>query len=436
MRTALRCAALAATAAAALAGSGRAADLTRSSEGYTYFNRPGATVAQHDADVEDCYRRQEGLHVPYANAGGTTAVSGVSPGAAAAGGAIAVLIVESAEQAAADRRARPSHIENCMVVKGWRVVRLEEAEGKALAARKPRDRSPEFLTWIGAEQPHGQVVRVFANDLASANGSGVFPQAQAVNVFAGRDKTSAHIGLLPAAVGGHPSLTPAQRRRAEMEAQKPHPEPPRQAWSARPPKPLTEQELGGVPAGSALLVVNVAGDREITVELSRLGPDPQTPAWVDKRPAEVFVARPRQAYAQAGAGGGATQVFAVPPGRWRVASISVDWAQLTLCMGSPAFDMHAGEVIYAGSFRPDRLMPDMDLAPAKAVFPSLSGLGAQVRAAEWVNGTSGKCGDGAVIYALEAPGRPFVPGYDMGSRAQVQPAAATAAPAPATGPSR
>jgi hypothetical protein len=431
MRTALRRAALAATALSALAGVCQAADLTRASEGYTYFNRPGATVEQHDAAIEDCRRRQEGLHVPISVAGGTTAVSGVSPAAAGAGGLIGMMIVETAEQAAADHRARPSHIENCMVVKGWRVVRLDEAEGKALAARKPKDRSPEFLTWIGAAEPHGQVVRVFANDLAQTNGEGIFPQQKGGNVFAGRDKSSTQVGLLPPVVEGTVSLTPAQRRKAEMEAAKPHPPAPRQAWSARPPKPLEEKELGGVPAGMALVVVNVAGDREISVEFNRLGPDPQTPAWIDKKPSEVFVTRPPNAYAQAGAAGGTTRVFALAPGRWRLASITVDWAQLTLCMGSPGFDLHAGEVIYAGSFRPDRLMPEMDLAPAKAAFPALSELGEQVRAAEWINGTTGWCGDGAVLYSLEAPGRPFVEGYAMGSRAHAQSAAA-----PAGGPSQ
>ena len=112
-------------------------------------------------------------------------------------------------------------------------------------------------------------------------------------------------------------------------------------------------------------------------------------------------------------------VFAVPAGRWRLYGLGAA-PTLNLCLGSPSFEVKAGEVVYAGAYDLDaaELGPDLDLAPAKAW---LGAQGRPLRAASYVNGSLGPCGDNS-IYALEIKGAPFEPGYAWGSRASTAPA--------------
>ncbi|MBS0296217.1 MAG: hypothetical protein JSR45_07895 [Proteobacteria bacterium] len=419
MRRTTFCAAAAAAAISSMAAPSFAADLTRTSGGYTYFNHPGWSVAQHDADITDCRAKIEGMHVPAPEGHTTVTVVGGSVLAAGVGGALGAAIAADGAQVAADNYARPAQLEDCMVVKGWRVVRLGDDEGKALAAASRRQRTPELLAWMVSDQPHGEVVRVFDNDAATATGEQIFPGPVQRGWMFRKDDRGVVIGVLPVPLQGSVSLTPAERRRAELESQKPKPIPPHRIAAARPPKPLGPQELTGIQAGLAWIVVSLTGEADVSLEIDRMGPDAETPGWVDGKPSEVFASRSREAYKAAGASGQVTEVFAVPPGRWRLTGIANGGTELNLCMGSPAFDLRAGEVIYAGAFGAQHTLPDMNLAAAKAAFPAGSPLADAVRPAEWINGTRGKCGWGATIYALEAPGRPFVAGYAIGSRAHV-----------------
>ncbi len=43
-----------------------------------------------------------------------------------------------------------ANIENCMVAQGWEVVRLDEAEGAALAAKSAADQAAALSSWVGA----------------------------------------------------------------------------------------------------------------------------------------------------------------------------------------------------------------------------------------------------------------------------------------------
>jgi hypothetical protein len=106
-------------------------------------------------------------------------------------------------------------------------------------------------------------------------------------------------------------------------------------------------------------------------------------------------------------------VYAVPPGRWRIG-----WSNfLSYCLGSPSFEIKAGEAVYAGTFHIEgpTLAPDLDLAPAKAY---LGGPSAEtLRAAVYRNGERGSCMGLSHDYALEFPGAPFAPGYSWGGAA-------------------
>ena len=125
-------------------------------------------------------------------------------------------------------------------------------------------------------------------------------------------------------------------------------------------------------------------------------------------------------------------VFAVPPGLWKLDTVS----QLNLCLGAPAFRVEAGDVVYAGSFDiagPD-IGPDMDMAPARTWLAGLPQEHA-LRPAAYVNGVRGFC-SGFSMYALEVTGAPFVPGYRWGGAASAPPATKVDTPSatPATSP--
>ncbi|HEY1752356.1 MAG TPA: hypothetical protein VGG29_13935 [Caulobacteraceae bacterium] len=394
--------------AAACAVSAQAADITRTSSGYTYFNKPGADFAAHDADIADCRKVAGRLHQPMTQ---TTVVAG-----GGAAGAIGVAIGMAIAQAINDARAHPTNVENCMVVRGWRVVEVDKTEGTALAALDKKARLAEMTPWIGADQPHGQIVRTFGNEIASEPPEAVFVPSSNF----GNTALSADLAVKPREAG---RSTPASASTPYM------------ARSARPPKPLKAQDLGGVPAGDALIVVDILGSGQMSLAFERLGPDLDTPAWVDGHPGTFEVRQAAGSFAAANGAQGQMLAFAVPPGRWRIASVGNGQMAISFCLGSPAFDVAAGDVVVAGSFDPDGLgHPDLTLDAAKAIFPALSGLGDKVRAASYVNGTQGVC-DGSYAYAMEIAGRPFADGYAWGARAlpaapPAQAATTAAAPSP------
>jgi hypothetical protein len=403
-----------AAAAAACVTPAFAADITRTSAGYTYFNRPGADFAAHDADIAACRKIAGRLHQPmqqmtYVSAGG---------GYGAIGAAIGIAIA----QAISDARAHPTNVENCMVVRGWRVVSIDKEEGAALVALDKKVRLEKVSAWIGAETPHGQVVRTFDNELATAPPSAIFVASSNF----GNTAVSADLATKP------------RETAASAATSQPY-----MAKSARPPKPLKAQDLGGVPEGAGLVVVSVVGSGEITLGFERVGPEADTPAWTDGHPGSFEVRQATGAFASANGGQGQMLAFAVPPGRWRLAYEEDAQTMVSYCLGAPAFDIAAGDVIYAGSFSPDAMgHPDLSPEPAKSIFPALSGIADKLQPAKYVNGVQGAC-QGAYAYALEMAGQPFADGYGWGTRASPPTAApsqsvtATAAevvPAPSSAP--
>jgi hypothetical protein len=395
-------AALLAAAAATPAYAG--AKLNETSAGYTYYYKPGATLDAHDIDVAACRRLAATTYQPPPH---TTVVAqgGIY-------GAIGVAIGEAIVSGIQNHRGHLVNIENCMVVKGWRVVVLDQAEGQALAEGDKKTRTEKVRAWIGAETPHGAIVRTFDND-ALDRGTVMFLAANP----AGK----------PLSTDANVKIAPPPKPVADTEADLNAPEKPR----IKPLKPLKPEELGGVPDGTGLIVVNVSGIGDNSLFFQRLGPNADTPAAVDGKAGGFVVSQPVKAFAKAGVSTGMTVVYAVPPGRWRLAAMSAGEFSVDFCMGAPSFPVAAGDVVFAGSFdmASKTLTPDMSPDAAKGLFPGLSTLPDKLRAAEWTNGSTGVCG-GVYIYALEFPARPFADGYHMGSLA-VSASMATAPVAPA-----
>jgi hypothetical protein len=377
------CALMGVTSASAEALSG-GTDLAEMTPGYTYYNRPGADLRSHDADVADCAAEgartislDEQIH------------NGANQGLAGA-------IIGGILQRTTHRGAAAAALENCMVVRGWRVVKLEDAEGAELAKLPPADLAARLGPWVGAETPHGAIVRTFHNDAASA-------ASKRYAMKPSHDDTQ--LSLI-SATGGRLTQFVADDRPAESTRDLLDPK-----W---PTKPLTPQTLSAVPAGGAILLLQIKGlsmHGGNGVRLNRMGDATNIlPSRSDHAP-DVVIASKGTLFAHKQ---GDVFAFAVPAGRWRIAALQAGLPVLNFCLGAPAFEVRAGDVVYAGSFdlSAEDLGPDLGLAPADAwlgAAPEAS----RLRPASYVNGTRSVCGDNA-IYALEVKGAPFEPGYTWG----------------------
>ncbi|MDO9608443.1 MAG: hypothetical protein Q7J26_07960 [Brevundimonas sp.] len=370
---------------AAVGSEGPRVDITRSSAGYAYFNRAGADIDQHDAAVRACVVEARRMRQPDDNG---------AAGAAAAGGLLGALVVgviQGAVNGMQERRGVAANLENCMVVNGWRVVRLEEADGKTLADLEQPALRAALATRVGADQPAGEVVRVYDNDAA-----------RGTTVVIGRsgdlDKPSLSLQSLA------PDTTePAAARKG--------PEAPR---SARPPRAMKPEDVA-LTEGSALVTVRLTGMAEQggrTLFFTRAGPRPDVYGWeADGRPALFAVALPNRGAVRGDRTRAVTQTFSVPPGRWRLSALNVGQYITHFCLGATGFDVSDGEAVYAGAFdlsgeqlAPDMRVPD-DLLASTA--PAATA-GVRHRAAEWSYGDREQC-QGAYLYALDVTPAPASP---------------------------
>lgn len=359
---------------AAFAGSAQAAEpvnLVRQSPGYVYFNRPGADVAQHNADLNSCYWGVRPTKAPqdYAGIGG-----------------MAGAWIASSMQA----QMRFAAQENCMVVSGWRVVRVPDEEGAALARLPKTELAGVLAPWIGARTPHGYVVRQWRNDGARMT-----------------TITTMMPGLSSRTTLSNLSL-PKMPEPADDGQKAPKPRPPKMAFF-RDAKP---EEFASPPQGYAVMVVTLrnSAPREWTrTTLLRLGPDGRDAWTVDGRPDAWFLTLPRTVKGQPD-GAAVSRTFAIvaPAGRWALAMLS---DVTDTCFGAPFFDVRPGEVVSAGTidFGLDGIPIDPNPAPAKARLADLPAVAARLRPVAWTNGATFRCGP--YPYALEYPDLPYAEGY-------------------------
>lgn len=317
------------------------------------------------------------------------------------GSGVAEAALGAAFASASHRGAVAASLENCMVVMGWRVVRVTGAEGAALANLPPADLAARLQPWLGAATPHGEIVRTWNNDAA-----------RAATIRYGLDASHTNNGQLSLRAATAGSLTQFVR---------PEPQPDRSSSKIDPMWPtkrLKPSELASVPAEGGVIIVWTKGlnaRNGAVVSLSRIGSDgTASPSKVDHRPDRLV------------AGLGLLFVkkdnifaFAAPAGRWRIDSFG-GMGRLSFCMGAPSFELKPGEVVFAGTFdlSAENIGPDMSLEPIKAWLAGQAAANT-VRPAEYTNGSVGACGGIGTIYALEIPGAPFEPGYQWGSRAEL-----------------
>lgn len=116
----------------------------------SFFNKPNATADQAAADTTQCRAIAEGadsqINAVNVLAGG---LGGVIGGAFAGG------------------RLKRVNIENCMLIRGWRLYAMTREEGAAWKAMPDAARDRELATLVGAQTPaRGVLLREWRNDYA------------------------------------------------------------------------------------------------------------------------------------------------------------------------------------------------------------------------------------------------------------------------------
>lgn len=140
-----------------------AKDAARDLKDSRFYNKPGATRAEYDAAWQECRLIARGSRTPT----GTVVVpynpaiiSPVAAGAAAGlGGLIGAAIVEG--------QVRRANRRSCLLVKGWRLVEVEDSEQERVAAMTDEERSRYFDTIVGAKDVGGKKVITWTNDFAA-----------------------------------------------------------------------------------------------------------------------------------------------------------------------------------------------------------------------------------------------------------------------------
>lgn len=317
-----------------------AAELGEIAPGYTYYNRPGADAEAARLELEACI----------VDTSTPRELPGFSEGLAA----IVIWAGPVAGLAAAN-------VENCMISRGWRVIRLPDDVGAGMVGLSAEALAKRLELWIGAATPPGEIVRTFANE-----------------------------ALAPASVTLASRPTPPNAHQLSFRAFKPTNLPAPHANEGF--DALAGGRSGGPdlastpPAGKAVVVVRVKGvSNRFGTGLVLAHDGMASPPMVAR--VGLMFAKKDNWFS-----------FAVTPGRWRFAASGF----LNFCLGSPYIELAAGDVVYAGTFdlAGERLGPEMTLEDARAWVGAAA---IHIKPAVWRNGARGSCHVDGRIYSLRFP---------------------------------
>lgn len=130
-----------------------AEDAQRDLRDSRFYNRPGATRAQYDADWQTCRLIARGSRTPSGMVPVYYNPAVISPLAAGVGGALGGLIAG----AIAEGQQRRANRRNCLLIRGWRLVEVPSNEAARVRAMTDAQRSDYFNTIVGAERVEGAI---------------------------------------------------------------------------------------------------------------------------------------------------------------------------------------------------------------------------------------------------------------------------------------
>ncbi|MFN3943737.1 MAG: hypothetical protein ACK4K7_02255 [Allosphingosinicella sp.] len=140
-----------------------AKDAARDLKDNRFYNRPGATRAEYDADWQRCRLIARGSRTPTGHHTYFYDPNVISPLAAGIGAGIGGAIAGAIIQGQLRRENRRS----CLLINGWRLVEVEDAERTRIAAMSDEERDAYFNAIIGAEELSGKRVTAWHNDFAA-----------------------------------------------------------------------------------------------------------------------------------------------------------------------------------------------------------------------------------------------------------------------------
>ena len=403
-------------------------------EPYSYYNKPGATLADQRADIDACMPSIMSLSQPYN--GANTAMSGAMYGAA---GLLIGAAADAQAQRMATQRAMQPNYDSCMSVRGWRVVQVDDALGQELGRLDPAELELRLAPLIGEATPAGRV-SMFSNQYAQGEAAGISSGYFDYLAVGPRETRSLSMRLMPEsymdlpgrrARGPMGAMTSEQTRaqaeeRRQLQARQRSQSAALFGRSRESAEALTVAQVGALAPDATVVIVRVwGGPAQSTVVLVRADA-----AEGDEQQDSILAAVPQrrragQTYE--------TLVFAVPPGHWRVTGMTASGRLTSFCMGAPGFDVAAGEAVFAGSFAfgvAGERRPDLSVERTYTELSAAPALMQRLRPAAYRNGETFECGAGAsFVHALEVRDAPFVEGYSWGSLAQISASGAVATPA-------
>jgi hypothetical protein len=286
-----------------------AKDAARDLKDSRFYNKPGATRAQYDADWQECRLIARGSRTPtgtipyYYN---PAVVSPLAAGIGAGiGGAIGAAIVEG-QQRRANRRS-------CLLIKGWRLVELEADAAAKIAKMTDDQKSAYFNTIVGADKVAGEITERTRFSLAPDPALRLdAPVSGPGTVFLGKKvDPAAPVKLAP----GEAAIVLAYRRPDEGSAGR---------------------------SGAVQFLRYDPAARDVVY---------QPRDWKKKNDKTTYSLVASSADRKAPL---EVQVLRVTPGDYVIGSTSVGQAPMTrtFCFGAPTFHVAQGEVAYVGDFIP------------------------------------------------------------------------------------
>ena len=186
-----------------------AKDAARDLKDNRFYNKPGATRAQYDADWQECRLIARGSKLASGNNSFYNPAlynPSISPLAAGVGGGIGAAIGAAIAEGVQRRENR----KRCLMIKGWQMVRLPPAKAAVVAAMADAEKLAYFNTIVGAANVEGEIDKIERFGPPADPALAVGPElASAPTLFINKDPSKA---VLPPLEPGQGAIVMAYRR--------------------------------------------------------------------------------------------------------------------------------------------------------------------------------------------------------------------------------